>query len=95
MTDQEHTKLRQLYDFASNKGMSNGTMSLNFGWYEGDERVEKVRDDFISLVRSEMGLELAEDAATKYPVFRVDDWGPKLGIFKSIVQSLLAQHLGE
>ena len=65
---------------------------LNFGWYEGEEILERLRDDFLDAVESRLGLDLPDEAASRWPSMPIEEWAPQASVFKEIIESLLEKH---
>ena len=72
--------------------MSGGVVYLNAPWLRGNERIERLRDEFLKLVQSEMGVELPEDAIARWPEMKIVHWDPKVDDFIAIIESLVERY---
>lgn len=70
---------------------TDGNLSLNFGWLNGDEVAETFREEFKREVAEKMGLPISDDYQSSFSAFPVDVWGNKADILTNILDDLLSR----
>ena len=68
---------------------TDGTLSLNFEWLNGNEREMAFRDRLISAIRSGTDLRLADDCAEHYPKFPWPEWEPTIDTLIDVLRKVL------
>lgn len=69
---------------------SNGKLILNFGWLNGNERVEKARDRFKELVVQKTGIRILDDYARHYITYSIAEWSSKTEALAEVLRDLRA-----
>ena len=69
---------------------SDGSLSLNFKWLDGDDREVAIRDRLITEIRSRTALQLTDDCAEHYPQFSWSEWSPSLDFLLEALKRVLS-----
>jgi len=74
---------------------SDGNLQLNFGWLNGNQRVESFRDALKEALSARLAWSIPPDCANKWPSVSTASWAPKAREFIEIVGELTARAASE
>lgn len=71
--------------------LSNGNLSLNFSWLNGDEAAERARERLKELVEQQVDLRIPPDYAQKWPTYPVSEWAGKVDLLLEVLRQLISE----
>jgi hypothetical protein len=70
-----------------------GALLLPFGVMNGNEAVERARDELYDALTSSLHFEIKEDYEKRYPHFYAAEWGPRIEELKAIIKKVVPTSL--
>lgn len=72
---------------------SNGQLSLNFGWFRGNDILNQFRENYAQKVRDRLHFTIPDNLIKKYPAFGINEWSQKFEDLITILDSIIKEYL--
>lgn len=70
---------------------SNGRLSFNSGWINGDETSERGREAIKNLITTNVGLSVPENYVKTSPVYEYSEWYSKVQLLEQSLDQIVMQ----
>ena len=71
---------------------SDGKLTLNFGWFVGNDVLDKFRDDLAAALATELAVTFPDDLKAKYPKLQPEVWVSKVTGVIRVLKEITHRH---